>query len=62
MNLEALKARNQVPIEKVVDALVQYHFALSALKSLLGPTWADGPGYYISRLWRLEPDNFERTT
>jgi hypothetical protein len=31
---------------------IQDHFALSALSSFKYTTWADGPGYYISRPWR----------
>ena len=31
------------------------HFAPSALHVRRSLTWADGPGYYISRPWRWDP-------
>ena len=32
----------------------QFHFAPSALGGVEDSTWAVGPGYYISRLWRWD--------
>ena len=39
MGSEALKARNRTVDQKRSEGST-------------GPTWADGPGYYILRLWR----------
>jgi hypothetical protein len=33
---------------------LEFHFAPSALGNIKDPTWAVGPGFYISRLWRWE--------
>jgi hypothetical protein len=51
--VEALKARNTVTQKTTVIVLRSTSFpAFSAKKISNAPTWADGPGYYISRLWR----------
>jgi hypothetical protein len=46
LNFEALKARH---------SLHDRYFAPSALGRIYSPTWAGGPGFHISRLWRWEP-------
>jgi hypothetical protein len=54
---EALKARNrQARLKFAVVALPPRLFRAFSAKSLHPDlTWADGPGFYISRLWRWEP-------
>jgi septum formation topological specificity factor MinE len=50
--LEALKARNSNSAEK---ATLRRQIIISRFQRLdpsNGSTWAEGPGFYISRLWR----------
>ena len=49
----ALKARHENPKREAI------HFAPSALKfAITAGTWAVGPGFFISRRWRLEIADF----
>jgi hypothetical protein len=51
--LEALKARNGKDLLKVLLILrPTYISRFQRWESSTARTWADGPGYYSSRLWR----------
>jgi hypothetical protein len=52
--LEALKARDtEVSLEnKLMMKQATPFRAFSAQKISTAPTWANGPGFHISRLWR----------
>jgi hypothetical protein len=53
MNLgSAESAKYGRPKTTVICAASKLFRAFSAKKVSNGSTWADGPGYYISRLWR----------